>query len=90
MQVLRHTYLISSPAQMSFQHLHTATKPSVLQMLGNYYPSLRVRCVTSVRQAGTLSLHLFLFLHYVMTLYQLYGLYSERLRKWRQTSLQLG
>lgn len=76
MQVLRHTSRISSPAQMSFQHLHTTAKPSVLQMLGNYYPSFRVRCVTSVRQAGTPNLHLFLFLHYVMTLYQLYGLYN--------------
>jgi hypothetical protein len=35
MQVLCHTSLISSPAQMSFPHLHTTTKPSVLQTLGN-------------------------------------------------------
>jgi hypothetical protein len=53
MQVLCHTYLISSAAQMSFAHFHTTTKPSVLQMLANYYPSLRVRYVISVRQAGS-------------------------------------
>jgi hypothetical protein len=39
MQVLCHTSLISSPAQMSSPHLHTTTKSSVLQILGNYYPS---------------------------------------------------
>jgi hypothetical protein len=81
MQVLCHTYLISSPAQMPFPHLHTTIKPSVLQMLGNYYPSPSVRYVISVRQAGSLSLRLFLFLHYVMTLYQLDGLYSKNMRK---------
>lgn len=72
MRVLCHTSLISSPAQISFPHLHTATKPSVLQTLGNYYLSLSQSAyVTSVRQAGIPSLRLFMFLHYVMTLYQL-------------------